>query len=131
MSRLRALLVVAVVACLSLFGASMLSYAQKPGEELRAASPNQKLRDRLVTLQAEIETLRLERDAMRAPLLKALTDMEENDIMGIDLDSLGKQHTDFLARIDGKKKEFDRKVRALGEKELDLDEVKQRMAEVR
>ncbi len=175
MLRLRALLVVSVVAGLSLFGAGVLSHAQKPGEDVQTVSPKQKLRERLVTLQAEVEVLRLERDAMRAGLLKLLTDMEQADIMGIDLASLmgtakvelgglsgdagslkemsdlmkamesdkpevamgkmkqamGKQRGELLARIDGKKREFDRKVRALAEKELDLDETKRRMAEVR
>jgi hypothetical protein len=175
MSRLRALLVLSVVAGLSLFGAGMLSYAQKPGEDVQTVSPKQKLRDRFVMLQAEVETLRLERDAMRAGLLKLLTDMEQADIMGIDLASLmgtakvelgglsgdagslkemsdimeamqgddpkaameklkastGKLRAGLLSRIAEKKKDFDRKVRALGEKELDLDELKRRMAEVR
>jgi hypothetical protein len=175
MLRLRALLAVTVVAGLVLLGAGVLSHAQKPGDEVQGASPKHKLRDRLVTLEAEVQTLRLERDAMRAALLKTLTDMESAEIMGIDLaslmgtvklelggitgdagslketsdlmeamqsndpqaamgkmkKSLGKQRADFLSRIDGKKKEFDRKVRALAERELDLDETKRRIAEVR
>lgn len=51
-------------------------------------SPNNALRERLITLKTDVDALQLDCDAIRAGLLKTLEGVEQGDILGIDVSAL-------------------------------------------
>jgi hypothetical protein len=110
-------------------GAVALTRAQPPDKgERPAASPRQKLRERLVQLRTEVEVLRLERDAGRAEILDAMKQQRElrwtKGVTEAQADSISK----FIAE---KKATFAQVVKELNEKQLDLDDAERRYAETR
>jgi hypothetical protein len=176
MTKTRSILMACGLAGVLGLGALAIGRAQQaePKGEPRV-SARKTLRDRVVALRTEVDSLQLDCDAIRAGLLKTMEGVEQGEILGIDVSALlgsaklelggitgnaeslkemsdlmkamnaenkedalgamkkafGKQKADFRASLDRKKQEYVRKLRAMHEKKLDLEESENRYREVR